>query len=183
MGQISQTLSFFLYSSILRKRIAARTRHLLHILQRLGPSLLQDATPRFALLVSVGGVTFPFFNSAKAGPPDDYGFNLAAQQSRRNGTMKEKLKAAGARFKAEIEVYRSGLADPRTPRLSRWLLAAAVAYAVSPIDLIPDFIPVLGLLDDLVILPMLVWLALRILPRELLAEHRQKICGEQPARQ
>jgi len=71
-------------------------------------------------------------------------------------------------------VYRSVLADSRCPRLARWLLGGAVAYAVSPIDLIPDFIPVLGLLDDLIVLPVLVWLALQIIPKELIHEYRIK---------
>ena len=51
-----------------------------------------------------------------------------------------------------------------TPRHVKWLAALVVAYALSPIDLIPDFIPVLGLLDDLLLLPGLIWLALRGLP-------------------
>lgn len=64
------------------------------------------------------------------------------------------------------------MADARCPRMARWMLAAAVAYALSPIDLIPDFIPVLGQLDDLLILPLLVWLAIRMMPKSLIAEHR-----------
>jgi len=75
-------------------------------------------------------------------------------------------------FRSEIGVYRSVIADARCPRLARWLLGAAVAYALSPIDLIPDFIPVLGHLDDALVLPFMVWLAIRIIPRELIAEHR-----------
>ena len=82
------------------------------------------------------------------------------------------------RFKREIRVYRAVLRDPRTPRLGRWLLGAAVAYALSPVDLIPDFIPVIGYLDDVVIVPLLVWLAIRAIPPEVVAEHRSKIEGE-----
>lgn len=81
-------------------------------------------------------------------------------------------------FRNEIAVYRRVLLDPRTPRRTRWLLGAAVAYAVSPIDLIPDFIPILGHLDDIVVLPVLIWLALRSMPPELLAEHRSKLTEE-----
>lgn len=86
--------------------------------------------------------------------------------------MKHRLQRIGQRFKAELALYRRILADPRTPRRARWLLGAAVAYALSPVDLIPDFIPVIGHLDDALILPLLVWLALRCLPPSLLAEHR-----------
>lgn len=81
----------------------------------------------------------------------------------------------GQKFRREIQVYRRVLADPRTPTRTRWLLGAAVAYALSPIDLIPDFIPVIGHLDDAIILPLLVWLALRSMPSALLAEHRAEV--------
>lgn len=86
--------------------------------------------------------------------------------------MKKRLAHAVRMFRDEVNVYRSIMGDPRCPRLARWLLVAALAYAVSPIDLIPDFIPVIGLLDDVLILPFLVWLAVRIIPGELIAEHR-----------
>lgn len=62
--------------------------------------------------------------------------------------------------------------DPRTPLAARLLVAAIVAYALSPIDLIPDFIPVLGLLDDLVLLPAGIALALRLIPADVLAASR-----------
>lgn len=54
---------------------------------------------------------------------------------------------------------------PDTPFLAKALCFMAVAYALSPIDLIPDFIPVLGYLDDVILLPALIWLAVRLLPR------------------
>lgn len=62
--------------------------------------------------------------------------------------------------------------DPRTPWYARWLALAVAAYAVSPIDLIPDFIPLLGYLDDLLLLPLGVWLVVRMIPPQVLAEHR-----------
>ena len=64
--------------------------------------------------------------------------------------------------------------DPQTPWRVKLLAAAVVAYALSPIDLIPDFIPVLGLLDDLILLPGLIWLAIRLLPEPVLARSREK---------
>lgn len=62
--------------------------------------------------------------------------------------------------------------DPRTPLAAKVLAGAVAAYAFSPIDLIPDFIPVLGLLDDLVIVPLGIWAVLRLIPAPLLAEYR-----------
>lgn len=64
--------------------------------------------------------------------------------------------------------------DPRTPWHARVAVAAVAAYALSPIDLIPDFIPVLGLLDDAVLLPLGIALALRLIPPEVMAESRAR---------
>ena len=64
--------------------------------------------------------------------------------------------------------------DPRTPWFARVLAFAVAAYALSPIDLVPDFIPVLGYLDDLVIVPLGLMLVLRLAPREVLAASRIK---------
>jgi uncharacterized membrane protein YkvA (DUF1232 family) len=68
--------------------------------------------------------------------------------------------------------------DPRVPWYARVWLALVVGYAFSPIDLIPDFIPVLGYLDDLVLIPLGIWLALKLIPAEVLIE-----CREQAAQQ
>ena len=64
--------------------------------------------------------------------------------------------------------------DPRTPMLARCLAAAIAAYALSPIDLIPDFIPVLGYLDDLLLVPLGLLLVIRLLPPVVLAESCEK---------
>jgi uncharacterized membrane protein YkvA (DUF1232 family) len=61
---------------------------------------------------------------------------------------------------------------PRTPWLAKALSVFVVAYALSPIDLIPDFIPVIGYLDDALLLPALIWLAVRMLPRDVLDDCR-----------
>ena len=63
--------------------------------------------------------------------------------------------------------------DPRTPWLPKIISMLAVAYALSPIDLIPDFVPVLGFLDDAVLLPAMIWLAVRLLPAEVVAACRE----------
>jgi uncharacterized membrane protein YkvA (DUF1232 family) len=64
--------------------------------------------------------------------------------------------------------------DPRTPRTAKWLAIAVLAYAVSPIDLIPDFVPLIGTLDDLILVPLGVALVVRLTPaplwHELLAQ-------------
>jgi uncharacterized membrane protein YkvA (DUF1232 family) len=64
--------------------------------------------------------------------------------------------------------------DRRTPWYARVLAAAVVAYAFSPLDLIPDFVPVLGYLDDLIIVPLGIALVLRLVPPEVLAESRER---------
>jgi uncharacterized membrane protein YkvA (DUF1232 family) len=66
----------------------------------------------------------------------------------------------------EVAYYRALATHPTVRRLSRWLLAGAIAYLLSPIDLIPDLIPVVGHLDDVVIVPAMIWLALSLVPRE-----------------
>lgn len=79
------------------------------------------------------------------------------------------------KFKKEIKFYKAVLNDPRTPRLSKYLLGLAVAYALSPVDLIPDFIPVVGYLDDLLIVPGLIFIAMKMVPKELAEEHRRRL--------
>jgi len=64
--------------------------------------------------------------------------------------------------------------DPRTPWFPRLLALAVAAYALSPIDLIPDFIPVLGYLDDVILVPLGVWLVLRMVPAEVIADSQAK---------
>ena len=64
--------------------------------------------------------------------------------------------------------------DPRTPWYAKLIAAAIVAYALSPIDLIPDFIPVLGLVDDLLLLPAAIWVVVRLVPKVVLDDARER---------
>ena len=64
--------------------------------------------------------------------------------------------------------------DPRTPWHARLVAGLIVAYAISPIDLIPDVIPVVGYLDEIILLPAAIWLALKLLPADVLEAARQK---------
>jgi len=84
------------------------------------------------------------------------------------------IKSLTERVRREVRVFQLAYQDPRTPRLAKWVLAATMAYALSPIDLIPDFIPILGHLDDAVIVPAGLWLAKRLIPAEVLEECRAK---------
>jgi uncharacterized membrane protein YkvA (DUF1232 family) len=78
------------------------------------------------------------------------------------------------KFKKELRIYQLILKDSRTPGISKWFLGMAVAYALSPIDLIPDFIPLLGVLDDLIIVPLLIWLGIRSIPKKILEDCRNQ---------
>lgn len=86
-----------------------------------------------------------------------------------------RIRQMGRTFRRELRVYRAVAGHPRTPRVARWCLAGAVGYALLPFDLIPDFIPVLGHVDDLLIIPALVALALWLVPAEVVAECRASV--------
>jgi uncharacterized membrane protein YkvA (DUF1232 family) len=86
----------------------------------------------------------------------------------------EKGKRLARSFRRELEIYQQVLADSRTPIQAKILLGLAVGYLCMPFDLIPDFLPVIGHLDDIIIVPALVYLALRFIPPELVAEHRRR---------
>lgn len=94
---------------------------------------------------------------------------------------RERLRTIRLSFKRNIAFYRGIYSDPRTPRLARLLLWAALAYALSPIDIIPDFIPIIGHLDDLVIIPLVVYFALKLVPPEVYAEHQKKASEKYPS--
>ncbi len=84
------------------------------------------------------------------------------------------LKAWARRIKRDAMTLWFARQHPDTPWYAQALGAFVLAYALSPIDLIPDFIPVLGLLDDAVLLPALIWLTVRLIPEHVLATARQQ---------
>ena len=86
--------------------------------------------------------------------------------------MIDQLKSWARTIKRDIAVLWLAARHPAVPWLAKTVAAATVAYALSPIDLIPDFVPVLGYLDDLIITPGGIWLAVRLIPPEVMAEAR-----------
>ncbi len=86
--------------------------------------------------------------------------------------MLDRLKTRAHALKKETFAIYLAARDPRTPWYAKALIFLIVAYALSPIDLIPDFVPILGYLDDLLIVPGGIWLAIRLIPPEVLEEAR-----------
>ena len=84
------------------------------------------------------------------------------------------LRSRARALKTETLALYLAARDPRTPWVARLIVAVVVAYALSPIDLIPDWIPVLGYLDDLILVPLGIALAIRLIPPPVLAECREK---------
>ena len=83
-----------------------------------------------------------------------------------------RLKQAVRALERDVHALYLAARDPRVPWYAKAVALAVAAYALSPIDLIPDFVPVLGFLDDLVIVPLGIMLALRLIPPAIMAEHR-----------
>lgn len=91
-----------------------------------------------------------------------------------NNTYIKSLKEKARRLKTEVYALYFAFKDPRVPWYAKALVAVVIAYVLSPIDFIPDFIPVLGYIDDLIIVSAGIYLALKMIPREVLEECRQK---------
>ncbi|MEI6946476.1 YkvA family protein [Paraflavisolibacter sp. H34] len=85
------------------------------------------------------------------------------------------LKQRARQLKSEAQVLLIAYQDKRTPLAAKILIGITIGYLFSPIDLIPDFIPVLGLLDDLVIVPALIVLSLRLIPEIVVIEARERL--------
>ena len=91
------------------------------------------------------------------------------------------LKQRARRVKIDLIALSLATRDPRTPWYAKLIIAGCVAYALSPVDVIPDFIPVLGLVDELIFIPIALALAIRFIPEEVLADCRRR-AGEIAAR-
>ena len=85
--------------------------------------------------------------------------------------LKQKVRT----LKAEIQVLIFAYSDRRTPLLAKLVIGLTVGYLLSPIDLIPDFIPVLGILDDLNLVPLLIMWSIRLIPKNILEEARKNV--------
>lgn len=85
-------------------------------------------------------------------------------------SLKEKAKQLKGQLTSIYYAYQ----DPRVPWLPKLIIMVALAYALSPIDLIPDFIPVIGYLDDLIIIPALLGLAVKLIPEPVMTDARQR---------
>ncbi len=88
--------------------------------------------------------------------------------------MKEKAK----NLKKEITTIYYAYQNPKTNLLTKIIIIFTIGYALSPIDLIPDFIPILGYLDDLIIIPSLITLSIKLIPKEIMNESREKALRE-----
>lgn len=88
-------------------------------------------------------------------------------------TLKSRLQMRARQLKHELTAVYYACRDPRMPRLPKFIAGIALGYALSPIDLIPDFIPILGYLDDLIILPLLIALAIKMIPSEIMDHARE----------
>ena len=89
--------------------------------------------------------------------------------------MLNKLKSLGRQLKRELAVYRLVLKHPQTPWIAKLFLGLAVGYLLLPFDLIPDFIPIIGQLDDVVIIPVLLYLALLFIPQQVIQSCREQV--------
>ena len=87
------------------------------------------------------------------------------------------LKARAKKLKTDIPALFLALKDKETPILAKVFVGITVAYALSPIDLVPDFVPVLGYLDDVILLPMLVALTIKFIPKDILERNREQAEG------
>ncbi len=87
-------------------------------------------------------------------------------------SLRDKLSQIAVKLKAEFEFYRRLQQHPQTPKLAKALLWLAIGYLLMPFDLIPDFLPIIGQLDEVVIIPLLLYFALKLTPATVIAACR-----------
>ncbi len=85
------------------------------------------------------------------------------------------IKQNTQKLKQKILIIYLALKDKRTPIFAKIIIGLTISYALSPIDLIPDFIPVLGFIDDLIILPLMIFISYKLIPNEILEDCRIKV--------
>jgi uncharacterized membrane protein YkvA (DUF1232 family) len=100
-------------------------------------------------------------------------------------TAIHKLQQEARRLERDTYALHLACRDPRTPWYAKAVAVAVIAYALSPIDLIPDFVPILGYLDDVVIVPAGLALAIKLIPHPVMADSREKarLATERPTNQ
>ncbi len=84
------------------------------------------------------------------------------------------IKEVSKKLKLKIKAVYLAYKNENTPIIAKFFAALTVGYALSPIDLIPDFIPILGYLDDLIILPLLIYISIKLIPKEIMEECEEK---------
>ncbi|MBP7736346.1 MAG: DUF1232 domain-containing protein [Spirochaetes bacterium] len=94
-------------------------------------------------------------------------------------SLTSSLKRKAAALKKELSAIYYAYQHPRTGLAPRLIILFTLGYAMSPVDLVPDFIPVIGYLDDLIIIPLLIALSVRLIPADVMEECRRK-AGERP---
>lgn len=91
------------------------------------------------------------------------------------GNFKNKLKSIAAKLKAEFIFYQALQKHPQTPKFAKALLWLAIGYLLMPFDLIPDFLPIIGQLDEVIIIPALLYFALKLTPQTVIDECRKMV--------
>jgi uncharacterized membrane protein YkvA (DUF1232 family) len=89
----------------------------------------------------------------------------------------EYVKLTGRTLRQDVVALYFAAKDPRTPWYAKAIVICIIAYALTPIDLIPDFIPVLGYIDDLLFLPLGIYIAIKIIPEPVLVDCRKRLTG------
>jgi uncharacterized membrane protein YkvA (DUF1232 family) len=94
----------------------------------------------------------------------------------------QKLKSWARELKQQAKILQVGYVDHRTPTKAKILIWITLGYLFSPIDLIPDFIPILGLLDDIIIVPLLIAVVIKLIPKEVWTDATELVKNQQQAK-